>query len=173
MPRLMLLRHAKSDWSRPGLRDADRPLNARGRSAAPRVGQLMKARGWQPDRVLCSPAQRARETLMLALAELAPVPDTHFLPSLYERLDEDYLDEIRRHAGAARALLVVGHNSATQTTASTLARDDGSERLKRMRQEFPTGALALFDAEGAWADLAAGAARLVDFVRPRDLDAPP
>ena len=101
------------------------------------------------------------------------MPDTHFLPSLYERLDEDYLDEIRRHAGAARALLVVGHNSATQTTASTLARDDGSERLKRMRQEFPTGALALFDAEGAWADLAAGAARLVDFVRPRDLDAPP
>ena len=172
MARLMLLRHAKSDWSRPGITDAERPLNARGRSAAPLVGRLMKARGWRPDRVLCSPARRARETLALALAELGPVPDTRVLPSLYERLDADYLDEIRAEGEGADALLVVGHNSATQTTALTIAREDGSERLKRMREAFPTGALAVLDVGGAWTGLAAGGARLVDFVRPRDLEKP-
>jgi phosphohistidine phosphatase len=39
MRRLMLLRHAKSDWSAPGTRDQDRPLNTRGREAAPRMGR--------------------------------------------------------------------------------------------------------------------------------------
>ena len=34
MRRLMLLRHAKSDWSTPGQRDHERALNPRGREAA-------------------------------------------------------------------------------------------------------------------------------------------
>ncbi|MET0367054.1 MAG: histidine phosphatase family protein, partial [Methylobacterium sp.] len=44
MRRLILLRHAKSD--RPaGVRDLERPLNKRGRRAAPVVGERIAAEG--------------------------------------------------------------------------------------------------------------------------------
>ena len=44
MPRLMLLRHAKSDWSA-NLPDKERQLNPRGRRAAPCMGKYMAESG--------------------------------------------------------------------------------------------------------------------------------
>ena len=61
--RLILLRHAKSDWYSGVQGDFDRPLARRGREDAPRIGQWMKTNGIIPDLILCSPAVRARETL--------------------------------------------------------------------------------------------------------------
>ena len=63
MPRLFLLRHAKSPPAVPGQKDFDRPLAARGRAAAPAVGRHMADKGYLPDLVLCSPSARTRETL--------------------------------------------------------------------------------------------------------------
>jgi phosphohistidine phosphatase len=62
MRRLMLMRHAKSDWSVGGQRDHDRALAARGREAAPLIAAYMARHGLRPDRVLVSTARRARET---------------------------------------------------------------------------------------------------------------
>jgi phosphohistidine phosphatase len=55
MRRLMLLRHAKSDWSAPGGRDLDRPLSARGREAAPKMGAYMARHALVPDLIISSP----------------------------------------------------------------------------------------------------------------------
>jgi len=52
MKRLSLLRHAKSSWDDPVERDFDRPLNGRGRRAAPR--RPLESRGSAPAR---SPAR--------------------------------------------------------------------------------------------------------------------
>ena len=41
--------------------------------------------------------------------------------------------------------------------------------LERMRAKFPTGALAVLEFDGSWADLAEGGASLVAFVTPKDL----
>ncbi|MCH5374620.1 MAG: histidine phosphatase family protein, partial [Planctomycetes bacterium] len=38
MKTLLILRHAKSSWGDPSLADHDRPLNARGKRDAPRMG---------------------------------------------------------------------------------------------------------------------------------------
>ena len=62
MTKLILLRHAKSAWDDPALDDHDRPLNARGRAAAPRIGAWLRGDGHVPDRILCSTAARAVET---------------------------------------------------------------------------------------------------------------
>ena len=59
---LILLRHAKSDWYSGVPGDFDRPLAARGRKDAPRVGKWMKKNGILPELILCSPAVRTRET---------------------------------------------------------------------------------------------------------------
>ena len=45
MKTLTLLRHAKSGWDDPVARDFDRPLNARGRTAARAMGREMRALG--------------------------------------------------------------------------------------------------------------------------------
>jgi phosphohistidine phosphatase len=62
MKTLLLLRHAKSSWSNPGLADIDRPLNKRGKRDAPRMGALLRKQDLVPDVILCSPAVRAKKT---------------------------------------------------------------------------------------------------------------
>ena len=61
MRRLMLLRHAKSNWPA-GVADRDRPLAARGREAAPLIGGYLAEELLLPDLVLISPARRTVET---------------------------------------------------------------------------------------------------------------
>ena len=60
--RLILTRHAKSDWDDPMLDDHDRPLNKRGQRSAAELGEWLHSRGYEPDEVLCSTALRTRET---------------------------------------------------------------------------------------------------------------
>src|SRR5271169_6955745 len=62
MRRLMLLRHAKSDWSSPGMPDRERPLNARGIADAHTMGIYLARHALVPDLILCSPAKRTRLT---------------------------------------------------------------------------------------------------------------
>src|SRR5439155_14129399 len=60
---LYLLRHAKSSWDDAGLEDHDRPLSPRGRKAAGKMADHLRASGTRPALVLCSSALRARQTL--------------------------------------------------------------------------------------------------------------
>ena len=62
MKKLVLIRHAKSSWKNPGLRDFDRPLNKRGKADAPEMGRRLALRSLMPDRLLSSPAKRAIRT---------------------------------------------------------------------------------------------------------------
>ncbi|MCB9354861.1 MAG: histidine phosphatase family protein [Lewinellaceae bacterium] len=64
MRTLFLIRHAKSSWDNPGLRDINRPLNDRGMHDAPRMAQLLAGIGPPPDLIVSSPAKRAFTTAM-------------------------------------------------------------------------------------------------------------
>lgn len=83
MKTLLLLRHAKSSWDDATLSDHDRPLKSRGIKAARRMGRLMREQDLCPDRILCSTAVRARETLRLALEESGIDPATEFTERLF------------------------------------------------------------------------------------------
>jgi phosphohistidine phosphatase SixA len=71
--------------------------------------------------------------------------------------------------------MIVGHNPALQMLTLKLAggesadRPSGSEGLDDIRRKLPTGALVTLSFDSAWADLAPGAAELVDYVRPKTL----
>ncbi len=62
MKTVLLLRHAKSDWGNPGLADFDRPLAKRGLKDAPRMGHVLTDFNVVPDKILASPARRAKQT---------------------------------------------------------------------------------------------------------------
>jgi phosphohistidine phosphatase len=66
MKRLMILRHAKSDWNAGASSDHARPLNRRGTDAAMTIGRVLTKIGEAPDLIYTSSALRARETAMLA-----------------------------------------------------------------------------------------------------------
>lgn len=62
MKTLLLVRHAKSDWGNPLLRDFDRPLNERGKRDAPVMAQRLLDRKFGIDAFISSPAKRAGKT---------------------------------------------------------------------------------------------------------------
>ena len=170
MKSLTLLRHAKSGWDDPALRDFDRPLNPRGRRAARTVGAEMKARGLGFDLVLASPARRVTETLDEVAAgygALAPEYDER----LYLASAAILLEFVRKAPDSAARLLLVGHNPGLEELALGLtASDDGGLRSE-VEVKYPTGTVAEIRLPvERWADVRAGAGRIVRFIRPRDLD---
>jgi phosphohistidine phosphatase len=170
MKQLLLLRHAKSSWDDASMADFDRPLASRGREAAPLLGRELAQRGWLPDLALVSPAVRTRETWELVAAELAEAPRASFPTPLYEASVQTLLTEVQHTADSVRVLLLVGHNPGLEDFARLLAGDNSDAKaLDKLRQKFPTAALARFKFDGTWANLSAGAARLSHFLRPKDL----
>ena len=172
--RLLLLRHAKSDWSGKA-DDHARRLSARGKRTAPRIGACIHAKGYDPKLVLCSTAERTKETLELVLPALAKQPQIRYDRSLYLAEWPALLTEIRALASEASPLMVVGHNPGLEQLAIALALQAQSAaergRLQKLAQKFPTAAVAVLDFEIAdWSALKPGLGRLIDYVRPKDLD---
>ncbi|TYI27667.1 hypothetical protein ES332_A05G192500v1 [Gossypium tomentosum] len=83
--RLILLRHAKSSWQHPSLRDHDRPLSKTGRIDAVTVSRKLERMGWIPQLILCSDALRTRETLNIMQEEARGFleAEVHFISSYY------------------------------------------------------------------------------------------
>lgn len=171
MLRLMLLRHAKSDWTADAPSDFERPLNGRGRAAAPIVGAHMRRHGLEPDRILCSPALRTRQTLDLILPHVGAAAPLNMPPALYDDGDLDYLEVIRALGGDARCLLVVGHNPATQETALELSGRGEERLLHTIAGKYPTAGLAVIDIDiDDWRSLKRGDGHLVAVALPRHLN---
>ncbi|MGR3496337.1 SixA phosphatase family protein [Citreimonas sp.] len=160
MRRLVLMRHAKSDWSLQAP-DHDRPLNARGIRSARALGDWLRAEALIPDAALVSTARRTRETFGL-LGLDAPA---RFLRALYDADFEDILDALRGASGSS--VLLLGHNPDIAEAAAMLV-DDAPEHERFA--DYPTGAtlVADFDVDD-WPDLAPGIGRAVHFVIPADL----
>jgi len=170
MLNLYLLRHAKS--SRTGIfaGDFDRPLSARGRSAAQLMARHMAARRLSPELVLCSPARRTRETLDAMSKDLLKGAQILFEKELYGGTASDYLALVEQHGRTAGAVLLIGHNPAAEELASLLVGSGEAVARAAMAEKFPAGALAhiAFDLAD-WSKLTPGLGRLVSFTRPRDL----
>ena len=161
MRRVYLLRHAKSSWKDRSLADRDRPLAGRGRRAARAIADHLGAEGVRPELVLCSPARRARETLERVEGALGDEVEAVFEEGLYGA------------SGAGRgcwrafarspevgSVLVIGHNPGLEQLALALA-SDGAE-LARMREKYPTAALATIDLPAdRWSALERGGGELV------------
>ncbi|WP_041375948.1 SixA phosphatase family protein [Polymorphum gilvum] len=171
MLRLLLLRHAKSDWADASLADFDRPLNERGDQSAARMSAYLKAEGLYPDRILCSTALRTRQTLARLLPELHRDAEVSLMRALYDDGELDYIPHIRSRGGNVRTLMVIGHNPATEDTARELVIEGRAEDLHALNEKYPTGALAVIECPTeTWAGLTAQTCRLERFVRPRLLE---
>ena len=169
MRRLLLARHAKSSWGDTSLSDHDRPLNGRGRRAAPLVAAALAERGFVPDAVYSSSSCRTRETWELMAPRFGGHPHVEFFSELYLAPPRAVLRTIASTPSATHTLMVLGHNPSTHALAAYLARK-GDPRLRdRIIHSFPTGAVAVIDLEGDdWSEAEEGG-ELLDYVIPRSL----
>lgn len=133
---LMLVRHAKSDWGDPSLRDHDRPLNARGTRDAPMMAARFAGSGHPVDVILSSTATRAQRTAEAFAAALGL--EVTLDPELYLAPAETLL--AKAQASGARAVLLVAHNPGITDLAHRLS-DGGIAHM-------PTCAVARFVWEG-------------------------
>ncbi|HTF50683.1 MAG TPA: histidine phosphatase family protein [Pseudonocardia sp.] len=163
---LLLLRHAKSSWDDPALADHDRPLAKRGRRAAELIGEHLRAAGLRPGLVICSPSRRTRETLELLSLD---GPEVRLEDAVYEASEEELATVVGGLPEAVQSVLLIGHNPSMGDLAGWLSGQDRTEAASRLREKFPTGALAVFETDETWRDLASGDSRLVSFRTPRDL----
>lgn len=175
MKTVILLRHAKSDWSDTTLRDFDRGLNNRGYRAAAVMGRWAGSHDIRADAIIASPATRVIETLGRFSEAHGGLPKPAFDLRLYLASPSTFAEVIAETNKTASRLLVVAHSPGIEEFILAAVRDDERSPLRaEVEIKFPTAALAMLDFDvDDWANLAddfAGRAALRTFVRPRDLD---
>lgn len=169
MKTLYLLRHAKSSWDNPQLRDFDRPLNASGfRDAAmmaARLRTLLQEKGEVLGTILSSPALRTCTTAEIVAATLNLEPDQlQMEPQIYLASSGRLLQLVRRFDDSVSAALVVAHNPALT--------DFANEMSNSSIDNIPTcGLVALQLPVTHWMEAEFGEARLLSEDFPNDSEA--
>ena len=172
MKTLTLLRHAKSGWDDPVLRDFDRPLNGKGKRAAQLVGRNWQTLGLAFDHIVASPAVRVIETIEQVARGYGDALEPVWDRRIYLASATTLLDIVHELPADADAVLLVGHNPGLEDLVLLLVPDSDEQPLRDdVEAKFPTASTAQLSFDIAdWHDAAAGKATLSVFVRPRDLD---
>ena len=157
MHELILLRHAETVPAEAGGEDRSRPLSDRGEQEARAAGHWLAAHGARPERMLCSPAERARQTAELSLAALGQQPAVQLAEEIYDATPGELLALLDQHDDVG-SLLLVGHNPGIERLVALLV-EGRSDEFRGM----PPGGLAVLHLEEG---LDPGHARLDAFWSP-------
>jgi len=175
MKYLTIVRHAKSSWNQPGLADHDRPLNERGRRAAPAVARFLwttylggeKAEPLLPPvgRMVSSTALRALSTAQI-MREVFQVPteQLHLNQELYLADEQRLLTTVRGMDESLQHVILFGHNPGLHDFVNRL--------LARARvPRYPTCAVAIMALPNEfWALTDWNEAQLVGYITPKTLE---
>ncbi|GCD99597.1 SixA phosphatase family protein [Embleya hyalina] len=161
---LVVMRHAKAEW--PDGPDHERPLAERGRKDAAETGHRLLAGGITPDLVVCSPAVRTRETWRLLGKVYDHKPHTVYDERVYEASAQALLYLVQETPDEVDTLLLIGHNPGVATLVNALAGSGEDDTLVRLREKYPTSAVAVLSLHTPWSDLQERSAHLTRFTTP-------
>lgn len=120
--KLLLVRHASSDYAGLGVKDIDRMLNDRGIQQAHTMAAYVKDKGIRPDIVLASPAKRTHKTALFFVDSLGIGENKiNLLNDIYEAEPETLLDIIHKTPNEIETLMIVGHNPSIALLSSFLS----------------------------------------------------
>lgn len=160
MKTVFLVRHAKSSWDHPGLRDFDRPLGDRGIRDAPVMAALLAGKNIRPDALVSSPANRAITTAgYFARAFKMEEAAIQQEPKIYEALSATIIELIKAFDQDWQTVLVFGHNPTFTDVANQF-----SGRIDNV----PTCGIVQIDADiDRWPDWSSKTAKVTGFWYPR------
>lgn len=120
MKRLFLLRHGEAGFAEGT--DHDRALTSRGIEQLQRLGASIAPSVQQIDLVLCSTAQRTRQTAEI-LNEYVPFEQVDYLKVIYEGNMSVLLDLLSKVPDTVSSCLLVGHNPIISLLLAHLSGD--------------------------------------------------
>lgn len=119
--KLLIVRHAKSDWNNPELRDFDRPLNERGERNAPEMARRLIRNDLVPQLLVSSPAVRALTTAELFAGVFGyDTSDIIRVPEIYEARSATLLEIVNNLSNHTDFAALFGHNPGVSHLASKL-----------------------------------------------------
>jgi phosphohistidine phosphatase len=154
---LIVLRHAKSDWSgdQP---DLERPLARRGARQGSEAGRwLAEHLDDSIDLALVSPAERTRSTWELVAARFDVPPPALVDDRLYAASSARLLAVLREQPDELGTVLLLGHNPGVEDLVG---------RLTGAQAEMRTSAIAVIGVGGHWAQTGDAPAELRAAGRP-------
>ena len=157
---LILMRHAHSELVQRGQFDSARPLSPRGLMQASEAARWLASKRLAPDRIVCSPALRARTTMAAVLPSLN---DTEQLidPRIFQASMHSLVTVIQAHADA-HSVLLVGHNPGLEQLCGWLCHQQQSSPVV---WSMPPASIAVFTFSSA-ADTMFRSARVVAMWKP-------
>jgi phosphohistidine phosphatase len=122
---LLLTRHAKSSWDHAGLSDIERPLNSRGKKAAPLMGQLIREKMDIPDILISSPANRAFSTAKVFAETFGYIENDIIINNtIYGAGPYQLLDIVKDQDNIYHSIMLFGHNPTFTTFANMLSNEN-------------------------------------------------
>ena len=159
MKTLILVRHAKSDWTH-DVPDFERPLNERGHRDAPKMAKFLLEQGIDIDSFVSSPAKRALTTCRY-FAETYGKPKIKKVEDLYEPHPEDFVNTVLDLDDEFSSVALFSHNPGISDFASSL----NDEYL-----EFPTCGVAIFEIDTEeWSLFETAEKSLLHFFIPKEI----
>ncbi|MCL6414534.1 histidine phosphatase family protein [Aestuariirhabdus sp. Z084] len=166
MKQLLILRHAKSSWSHPGLPDIERPLNKRGERVAPLMAGWIYQQFPQLSLILSSPANRALTTAHSVMNAYSHRPKLEVEHSLFHASAHQILQVIIDYAETQDCIMTVGHNPGLESFVSSLDAD--------FCDPIPTAALVVIDCDiSDWSELKQSECQVHSLYLPRQLFSKP
>lgn len=161
MKMLYLVRHAKSSWDYPDLRDFDRPLASRGLRDAPFMAQMIRDEGIIPDKLVSSPAKRAYSTaIFFAQAQGINPEEIAQNEKIYHAYAEDILRIARDWPDDWNTVFLFGHNPTFTSVANYFAEE--------FIDNVPTcGVVAIQLEADSWSAARKGAGTVTNFWYPK------
>lgn len=160
MRELILIRHAKSDWSNPLLDDFERPLNKRGSKNAPFMAKILKKEIQKPDLIISSPSFRTKLTLEYFLKEFEYKGEVIFEKSIYEAPFENLLKVIKNIDDKYKTIFLIGHNPGLNDLANFL--------LGSFEDNIATSGVLKIDFDtNSWKNISKDNSKLIFFKYPK------
>lgn len=160
MRELILIRHAKSDWSNPLLDDFERPLNKRGSKNAPFMAKILKKEIQKPDLIISSPSFRTKLTLEYFLKEFEYKGEVIFEKSIYEAPYLNLLKVIKNVDDKYKTIFLIGHNPGLNDLANFL--------LGSFEDNIPTSGVLKIDFDtNSWKNISKDNSKLIFFKYPK------
>jgi phosphohistidine phosphatase len=157
---LLVLRHAKTEDTRPGSRDSERRLTPDGERDAQQVGDYLREQGITIDSVLCSSAVRARQTFeWLKLGDQLDPDRVEIADRFYNAGGDTLINAVRELSSDCQVALLVGHAPGAPSLVHELTDPLTSTReaVSAIENRFPAAALAQLEFTGDWSKVETGA----------------
>ncbi len=163
---LYIMRHAKSDWAAAGASDFDRPINKRGKRSAILIGEWMRENNRLPQKIISSPAVRAKQTTELVIKQFPSMNsgEVTYDKDLYLADPDTLIEVIQLYKNDLNSLMIVAHNPGLEQLVHSLSSEADTDY-----RSMTTANLVIFEYLDNQFNPLTDKGKIIEFIKPKEL----